>query len=158
MSLIKWMSPFFFVLICLFVPSAFADKDSTDKLIGEYYHAILDQDLDQFIGLLSGDVVHEINEGKMETGKDKFKTFMEEQFSHGKIKIKDLIILTSPEGQYAMTRFICSGQYDKNIKGFPAAKGQKWEIPVVSYFKVENDKINHVAVYYNLNSWINQIS
>ncbi len=135
-----------------------ATKPDSSTLITAYYQAIESQHLDKFMDLLSDKVVHDINEGETEIGKDKFKTFMMDQFSHGKIKIKDLIILTSSDGQYAMSRFICSGTYDKSIAGYPKAHGQKWEIPVVSYFKIENNKISQVAVYYNLKNWVNQLS
>jgi hypothetical protein len=44
------------------------------------------------------------------------------------------------------------------VKGYPPAKGQHWEIPVVSFFKINNDKISHVAVYYNTKEFEKQIS
>lgn len=130
----------------------------THELIKKYYDSILSQNLSEFLGLLTIDVVHEINQGNTEIGREKFKTFIAEQFSHGKIKIDDLIILTSPDGKYATTRFLCSGNYAKSIEGFGPAKNQYWKIPVVSFFKVSNGKISHVAVYYNQNEWMKQIS
>lgn len=130
----------------------------SQDLIKKYYDSILSQNLPEFLGLLTLDVVHEINQGSTEIGKEKFKTFMTEQFSHGNIKIDDLIILTSADGKYATARFICSGNYSKPIEGFGPAKNQYWKIPVVSFFKINNGKISHVAVYYNKNDWMKQIS
>jgi steroid delta-isomerase-like uncharacterized protein len=127
-------------------------------LIEDYYQTVLAQDLKGFINLLSDDVVHEINQASTENGKEKFKIFMEDQFSHGKIEIKDMIILTSKDGKYASSRFICSGTYAKSVEGYPPAKGQHWEIPVVSFFKINNGKISQVGVYYNAKEFEKQIS
>ncbi len=134
------------------------ETQKTEHLIHQYYEYIEKEDIDNFIRLLSADVVHEINQGETERGKQKFRNFMEDQFSHGKFDIKDLIILTSPDGKYATTRFICSGEYYKTLAGYPSAKGQKWEIPVVSFFKIEQGKISHVAVYFNDTAFRKQLS
>lgn len=128
------------------------------NIIENYYTAVKAQDLPKFLNLLSDNVVHEINQGDTETGKALFKTFMENQFSSGKINIKDLIILTSPDGKYATSRFICSGTYTKTAKGYPPAKNQHWEIPVVSFFQIHDGKISHVAVYFNDKEYLKQLS
>ena len=130
----------------------------SEKIIHQYYEYLATRDLDNFIRLLSPEVIHEINQGETERGKQNFRIFMEDQFSQGKYHIKDLIIFTSPDGKYATSRFICSGEYYKTLPGYPKATGQKWEIPVVSFFKIENDKISHVAVYFNDNAWRKQLS
>lgn len=135
------------------------EQSSMSKtLVKEYYDTILAQNLNGFISLLSDNVIHDINEGATEVGKAAFKKFMEDQFTHGKIDIKDMIILTSPDDKYAMVRYLCAGKYEKTGEGYPPAKGQHWELPVVTYFKFENGKIAHVSVYYNKQAWINQVS
>lgn len=134
-----------------------AANTASGMLVQKYYDTLLVQDLDGFLALLADNVVHEINQGPTEVGKNLFKPFMEKQFSSGKINIKDLIILTSPDGKYASSRFICSGNYNVAQTGAPIAKGQHWEVPVVSFFKIDNGKITHVAVYYNSNEWQKQL-
>ncbi len=129
-----------------------------NQLVNNYYHTLLLEDLSGFLNLLSDDVVHEINQGSTEIGKAKFKIFMEEQFSHGKINIKDLIVLTSEDGQYATSRYLCSGKYSKSANGYPPAKGQLWELPVVTFFKIKDNKISHVAVYFNEKDFVHQVS
>lgn len=133
-------------------------NDLANKLVQNYYDAIAAKDLSLFLELLTDDVVHEINQGLVEKGKALFKTFMEKQFSCGDQHIQNLIVFSSPDGKYATSRFTCSGKYTKSESGYPLATGQFWEIPVVSYFEIRENQFSHVAVYYNLADWINQVS
>lgn len=132
--------------------------DNIRTLVKSYYQAILNQDLEQFMSLLSENVVHAINQGATEIGKSKFKLFMQEQFSHGDVEIENLQILSSEDAQTAMVHYICKGRYLKDIPGFPPAKDQAWSLPVMTYFEVKNNFLSHVAVYYNLQDWIRQVS
>lgn len=129
-----------------------------EQLVQNYYQTFVAKDLNGFLALLTEDVIHEINQGPIEKGKALFKTFMEKHFSHGDQAVDDLIILSSPDGKYATSRFNCSGNYTHSEEGFPPASGQFWKIPVVSYFEIRDQKISHVAVYYNLKDWIAQVS
>lgn len=138
--------------------STYEGNTMSNQIIKQYYDAILEQSVPNFLNLLSEDVVHEINQGDTEVGKSKFKTFMEQQFSYGEIEINDLIILSSQDGKYGFSRYLCSGKHVKNVEGYPPATGQHWKIPVVTYFTINNNKISHVAVYYNQKDWINQVS
>lgn len=131
---------------------------STKQLIEKYYEAIMAQDLVGFLSLLSDNVIHDINQGPTEVGKPLFKQFMQRIFEYDKETFKDFIILISPDGKYAATRFKTAGKYTKSTEGCPPAKGQKWEIPVTSFFEIENDQISRVTVHYNMQEWIAQVS
>lgn len=133
-------------------------SDLANSLVQNYYKTFVAKDLSGFLALLTEDVVHEINQGPTEKGKTQFKTFMEDHFSHGDQCVDDLIVFSSPDGKYATSRFNCSGKYMKTVEGYPPANGQFWKIPVVTYFEIRDDRISHVAVYYNLKDWINQVS
>ena len=128
-----------------------------NRLVENYYQTFVNKDLSGFLQLLTEDVVHEINQGPTEKGKALFKTFMIDHFIHDQ-NVDDLIIFSSPDGKYATSRFNCSGKYEKSVEGLPLAKGQLWKIPVVTYFEFRDNLISHVAVYYNLKDWIDQVS
>ena len=52
-------------------------SQATVKLLQDYYAAFNMQDMDTFLSLLSDDVIHDINQGAREVGKDAFVAFME---------------------------------------------------------------------------------
>ena len=49
----------------------------SQKLIQDYYAAFNAGNMDTFLGLLTDDVIHDINQGQRETGKDAFRAFMD---------------------------------------------------------------------------------
>jgi steroid delta-isomerase-like uncharacterized protein len=51
-------------------------SDSARELLERYYGAFNAQDMETFLGLLSEDVVHDINQGGREIGREAFAAFM----------------------------------------------------------------------------------
>ena len=54
-----------------------AKMDATIDLIRRYYAAFNAGDMKTFESLLTDDVIHDINQGKREVGKDAFRQFMD---------------------------------------------------------------------------------
>ena len=52
-------------------------SQTTVELLQTYYDAFNAQDMDTFLSLLTEDVIHDINQGDREVGKDTFAAFME---------------------------------------------------------------------------------
>ena len=51
-------------------------NQDTIKLVEQYYAAFNGGDMDTFLNLLTDDVIHDINQGKREIGKEAFTQFM----------------------------------------------------------------------------------
>jgi steroid delta-isomerase-like uncharacterized protein len=120
---------------------------TTFDLINSYYQAFNAGDMNAFLNLLDENVIHDINQGGCQTGKDAFKKFMDHM----------IVIMTSSDGKYASAKFQVEGTYLATDTGFPAAKQQKYALPAGSFFDVANGKITRVTTYYNLPEWLKQV-
>lgn len=131
---------------------------TTKDIIKHYYDAFNRQDIETFLSLLSDDVMHDINQGECQKGKDAFSKFMEHMQHSYKEKAIDLVILINEDGTRAAAEFIIEGTYLVTDKGLPEAKQQHYRLPVGAFFNIKNGKISRVTNYYNLQDWINQVS
>lgn len=132
--------------------------ETTKKLIKEYYDAFNQQDMKTFINCLGDDVVHDINQGGSQTGKEAFSKFMDHMNHCYKEKVVDLTIMVNEDGTHAAAKFIIEGTYIATDKGLPEAKNQPYHLPVGAFFSIKNNKITKVTNYYNMQDWINQVS
>lgn len=132
-------------------------NNDTFLLIQSYYEAFNEKDMKKFLSLLSDDVVHDINQGRTEIGKQTFEEFMKRMNEMYSETVHNVIILTSPDGQHASARFHVSGNYLKTDPGLPPAKGQPYILSAGAFFEVEGKKITRISNYYNLDEWIKQI-
>jgi steroid delta-isomerase-like uncharacterized protein len=126
----------------------------TKRLIENYYAAFNRGDMQAFLGMLDDDVVHEINQGGKEVGKQSFARFMDKMNSHYREQVADLVVMASDDGRRAAAEFMIQGVYLKTDDGLPEARGQEYTLPVGAFFEVDGDKISRVTNYYNLNLWL----
>ena len=131
---------------------------STISLINQYYSAFNHQDIDAFLNCLSDDVIHDINQGKQQIGREAFSTFMNHMNHCYKETVLDLVIMVNETGDRAAAEFMIEGKYLMTDKGLPEAKGQYYKLPVGTFFSIKNNKISRVTTYYNLQDWINQVN
>jgi steroid delta-isomerase-like uncharacterized protein len=131
---------------------------SPAALIAKYYEAFNAQDMPTFYELVSDDIVHDINQGETEVGKNAFIHFMNKMNQSYKEEIKDIVIMVSKDGNNAAAEFTVHGEYLQSDLGLPPARGQQYVIKAGAFFQIENFKIKRVTVYYNLNDWIKQVS
>lgn len=127
------------------------------ELITKYYESFNHQDLTSFLSLLNEDVVHDINQGGNEIGKEAFFNFMQHMNQCYKEKVKDLVIMVSDDGKRASAEFIIEGHYLATDKGLPEATGQYYSLRCGAFFTIKNGKISRVTNYYNLNDWLKQV-
>ncbi len=127
-------------------------------LIKRYYQAFNDGDMATFIGLLSDDVIHDINQGGRECGKEAFARFMEKMNHHYKEQLVDMVIMANADGTRAAAEFVVLGEYLNSDEGLPEARGQKYRLPAGAFFDIRDGKIARVTNYYNLQDWIAQVS
>ena len=127
------------------------------KLIQNYYAAFNAGDMDTFLALLTDDVIHDINQGKREIGKDAFKQFMACMNHNYKEQLVDMVIMATEDGKRAAAEFVVLGEYLQSDEGLPAANGQKYRLPAGAFFDIRDNKVARITNYYNLNDWIAQV-
>ncbi len=127
------------------------------ETIRAYYDAFNRQDMDAFLALLTDDVVHDINQGERQVGKDIFAKFMQHMNRCYKENLTDMVIMASEDGKRASAEFIVNGEYLKTDEGLPQANGQTYVLPAGAFFEVKDGKVARVTNYYNLNDWIAQV-
>jgi len=111
-----------------------------------------------FLNLLTDDVIHDINQGKREVGKEAFTQFMACMNFNYKEQLVDMVVMASKNGQRAAAEFVVLGEYLKTDEGLPAANGQKYQLPAGAFFEVRDNKVARITNYYNLEDWISQVN
>jgi steroid delta-isomerase-like uncharacterized protein len=127
-------------------------------LIQAYYAAFNSGDREALLAMLDENVVHEINEGGVETGKEAFRAFLERMDRSYKETVEDLVVFAAPAGDRAAAEFFIRGEYLSTDSGLPEAKGQNYRLRVGAFFEIREGKITRVTNYYNLSNWLAQVS
>ena len=127
-------------------------------LITRYYAAFNAVDIDTFLSLMTDDVVHDINQGKRETGRNAFAAFMERMNRHYREKLVDITVMVAPDGTRAAAEFTVLGEYLSTDEGLPPAKGQTYRLNAGAFFAIRDGKVARVTNYYNLQEWIKQVA
>ncbi|MEJ8310063.1 ketosteroid isomerase-related protein [Agrobacterium larrymoorei] len=130
---------------------------SAVETIRAYYDAFNRQDMDAFLALLTDDVVHDINQGERQVGKQVFAEFMQHMNRCYKENLTDMVIMASEDGKRASAEFIVNGEYLATDEGLPEANGQTYVLPAGAFFQLKDGKVSRVTNYYNLNDWIAQV-
>ncbi len=131
--------------------------EATRKLLENYYAAFNRGDWNGFLALLTDDVIHDLNQGSRERGRDVFARFMERMNRCYSEQIVDLAIMVAPDGARAAVEFTVLGTYLKTDEGLPEARGQKYRLPGGAFFEIRDGKVARVTNYYNLQDWLRQV-
>lgn len=130
---------------------------TTLELVKKYYDCFNAKDFEGQLSLLTDDVIHDINQGERQTGKETFRKFLGIMDTNYDEFLDNMVIMATEDGKRASAEFICNGTYKVTAEGLPAARGQKYRLPVGAFFEIANGKIARVTNYYNLEDWINQV-
>lgn len=130
---------------------------TTLELVRKYYDCFNAKDFEGQLSLLTDDVIHDINQGERQTGKETFRKFLGIMDTNYDEFLDNMVIMVTEDGKRASAEFICNGTYKVTAEGLPAARGQKYRLPVGAFFEIANGKIARVTNYYNLEDWINQV-
>lgn len=127
------------------------------QLIEQYYQAFNNGDMDTFLSLLTDDVVHDINQGDREQGKEAFTKFMQKMNHHYREQLENIVVMANADGSRAAAEFVVLGEYLNTDEGLPEAKGQTYRLPAGAFFDIRDGKVARVTNYYNLGDWIEQV-
>ncbi|MEO7200476.1 MAG: ketosteroid isomerase-related protein [Dokdonella sp.] len=130
----------------------------TQTLIQAYYDAFNRGDREATLALLSEGVVHDLNQGAREVGRDAFRTFFARMDRSYTERLEDIVIMVSRDGTRAAAEYVVHGTYNADDEGLPAASGQRYVLPGGAFFSIEDGKITRVSNYYNLGDWIAQVT
>jgi steroid delta-isomerase-like uncharacterized protein len=128
----------------------------TARVIEAYYRAFNAGDKAAFLALLAEDVVHDINQGERQVGREAFGRFVDHMTRCYKERLEDLVILTGPPGRGA-AEFTVHGSYIGTDEGLPEAKGQTYVLPAGAFFEVRDGKVARITNYYSLPDWLRQV-
>lgn len=106
--------------------------------------------LKAMLACLSEDVVHDINQGKRETGKHEFASFMQHMERCYREQLRDVVVMANQGGTRPAAEFVVHGQNVSSDAGLPDAADQK-------YIRIADGKITRVTYYYNLPDWMAQV-
>ncbi|GAB3510976.1 ketosteroid isomerase-related protein [Pseudoxanthomonas daejeonensis] len=133
-------------------------QDRAIELVLAYYAAFNRGDRPAMLALLGDDVVHDLNQGARETGKQAFAAFMQRMDASYHEQLRDIVVLASQDGDRAAAEYVVHGQYLHGDEGLPPARGQEYVLPGGAFFEIRDDRITRVSNYYNLQDWIAQVS
>ena len=131
---------------------------ASTTLINHYYDAFNKGDMKTFLNLLTDDVIHDINQGGREIGKETFAHFMQRMNHNYREQLKNIVVMVNEDGSRAAAEFVVHGTYLNSDEGLPPAKGQTYVLPAGAFFEIKNNKVARISNYYNLGDWIKQVS
>jgi steroid delta-isomerase-like uncharacterized protein len=126
--------------------------------VESYYEAFNNADMQAFAALLTDDVIHDINQGNREVGKNAFMSFMERMNRHYREQLTDIVVMYSADSSRAAAEFTVNGTYLMTDDGLPEANGQRYTLPAGAFFELREGKVARVTNYYNLQDWIRQVT
>jgi steroid delta-isomerase-like uncharacterized protein len=115
-------------------------------------------DFAAFIDLVADDVVHDVNQGEREIGKDAFRAFLDRMNRSYQETLSDIVIFESPDGVRGAAEFVVNGQYVATDEGMPEATGQRYVLPAGAFFEVRDGKVARITNYYNVKDWIASVT
>lgn len=130
---------------------------ATRQLLERYYAAFNAGDWNTFLGLLTDDVIHDVNQSGREVGREAFKAFMQRMNTSYSEQIADIVIMAGEDGSRAAVEFTVLGTYLKTDEGLPPATGQKYKLPGGAFFDIRAGRVARVTNYYNLQDWLKQV-
>ncbi|MFO1494419.1 MAG: ketosteroid isomerase-related protein [Lysobacterales bacterium] len=134
------------------------NEQQTIDLITRYYAAFNRADWDQMLSLLADDVVHDLNQGERQVGREAFAAFLARMARCYLEVLTDIRVMQNADGSHAAAEYVVSGQYLSSDEGLPPAMGQRYRLPGGAFFDVREGRITRVSNYYNLQDWIAQVS
>jgi steroid delta-isomerase-like uncharacterized protein len=132
--------------------------NAAEAAVRRYYDAFNAGDRAAMIACLHEDFRHDVNEGARRLGKRSFAEFMAHMDRCYRERLKDIVVMASPDGARAAAEFTVHGEYFSTDEGLPPARGQRYVLPAGAFFTVRDGLIARVTTYYNLKEWIRQVS
>lgn len=132
-------------------------QENTQKIVADFYQFFNASELDKLFSLIDDDVIQEFNYVKT-FGKDNFIKFMTTSKINYDEQVGDYILMVSLDGRCATTYFKVKGKYNHTDDSALPANGQSYELMVINYFEIQNNKIVKGCCWFNEEDWVRQVS
>lgn len=132
-----------------------ADR-ATERIL-DYYAAFNRGDHAGMLALLAPDVVHDVNQGRRDIGREAFAAFLARMAASYREQLHEVVVMATQDGRRAAAEYVVEGEYLADDEGLPAARGQRYRLPGGAFFELGPDGIRRVTNYYNLADWISQV-
>jgi steroid delta-isomerase-like uncharacterized protein len=126
-------------------------------LIRRYYDTFNSRDREALLEMLDDEVVHEINEGGVETGRQAFREFLARMDRSYRETVEDLMVFAGEDPSRAAAEFFIRGEYLATDEGLPEATGQIYHLRVGAFFEIKEGRISRVSNHYNLQAWLEMV-
>jgi steroid delta-isomerase-like uncharacterized protein len=133
-------------------------QNDTIALIEHYYASFNRGDWAAMLDCLAEEVVHDLNEGRRETGLDAFRAFLVRMERSYDEQLRDIVVCATADGTRAAAEYVVHGSYNATDEGLPKAQGQMYVLPGGAFFAITQGRIARVTNYYNLQDWLIQLS
>lgn len=133
------------------------DRTEALALLTRYYAAFNAGDWEGMLDCLDDGVIHDINQGGRQTGKDAFRSFLAHMERCYRERLDGIVLMASDDGTRGAAEFIVHGEYLATDEGLPEASGQTYTLPAGAFFSIAGGRITRVTVYYNLADWTAQV-
>ncbi len=127
------------------------------RLIETYYAAFNRGDRETMLACLTDDVVHDLNQGAREHGREAFRAFLARMDRSYSEQLRDVVVMATPDGARAGAEYVVHGTYKATDEGLPPAHGQTYVLPGGAFFEIRAGCIARVTNYYNLQDWLRQV-
>lgn len=128
-----------------------------NELIQRYYETFNSGDREALLAMLDESIVHEINEGSTETGREAFRAFLGRMDRCYRETVEDLAVFTSADPRRGAAEFFIRGCYLATDEGLPEATGQTYHLRVGAFFEARGGLITRVTNHYNLAAWMRMV-
>ncbi|MCC7283781.1 MAG: nuclear transport factor 2 family protein [Acetobacteraceae bacterium] len=132
-------------------------RDDAETLVRQWYQRFNDADRAGMLALLAADVVHDINQGGREIGREAFEAFLARMDRCYQERIADLVVMTDATGAHAAAEFVVHGRYVAADEGLPPATGQAYTLPAGAFFALKDGRIGRISTCYDLAAWIRMV-
>lgn len=133
------------------------DRTEALALLTRYYAAFNAGDWEGMLDCLDDGVIHDINQGGRQRGKDAFRDFLAHMERCYRERLDGIVLMASDDGTRGAAEFIVHGEYLATDEGLPEANGQTYTLPAGAFFSMAGGRITRVTVYYNLADWTAQV-
>jgi steroid delta-isomerase-like uncharacterized protein len=124
------------------------------ELINSYYQVFNSGDREAMLAMLTDDVIHDINQGGSEVGRETFRSFLARMDRCYREQVEDLQVFASEDGSRGSAEFFINGAYIATDDGLPPATGQTYRLRVGAFFDLREGRVARVTNYYNLQEWL----
>ena len=133
------------------------DRTEALALLTRYYAAFNAGDWEGMLDCLDDGVIHDINQGGRQRGKDAFRDFLAHMERCYRERLDGIVLMASDDGTRGAAEFIVHGEYLATDESLPEAAGQTYTLPAGAFFSIAGGRITRVTVYYNLADWTAQV-